>query len=445
MAAEKHPVRQWSDLPVHVVEEHHEVLPYWLRAADHGRISKGVTLIHIDGHSDMASNFYLEGYPFFKWPKNPKDINIMMQRNDGFITAAAMAGLIKNVIWIWPKWDQVNHNETRTSGTIHLGWTITKQTKNGTDKAFCMCIAEDTEQQKSCVFTSADETDMEVAMEEDACIIKRSIHYTEMREDVAKEYLQTTPEAFDNMILDIDEDFFGCEYASQSLYDLSVDSNTLDNYLFQLFCPLHQSGEAVLDKYLSEVVEFVKRTKCISENKPENCDSKIISETKQIFQKKRSIWRPYICKSTRKERNSIIDGIIKELFKLNLKQLSAIQRVGFCLSTTRKTYQLIGPSMFTICKGANSPKETAVTEHRTNAMEVSTRGQLLSNILQVFKESPPKLVTVCRSVRDGYTPKKHFAQIESIVLNSIRKNYRKTFIHYDKGLLGGKKGFKQSK
>ncbi|XP_061191110.1 uncharacterized protein LOC133199313 [Saccostrea echinata] len=443
-AALRHPVRQWSNIPVHIVEEHHEVLPYWFRAADHGRISKGVTLVHIDGHSDMASNFYLDGYPFFKWPKNPQNINIMMQRNDGFITAAAMAGLIGNVVWIWPKWDQVNHNDSKTSGTLQFGWTITRQSKVGTDKAFCMCLTESIQQQKSCMFTSADETDMEVLMEEDACIIKRSIHYTEMREDLAREYLQSTHESFDNMILDIDEDFFGCEYASQPLYDLSVDLNALDTYLFQLFCPLHQTGEAVLDRYLAEVIDFVKRTKCISENKPENCDGKTISNTKQFFLRKRSIWRPYICKTTKKERSSFIDGIIEELFKLNLKQLHAVQKVGFCLSTTRKTYQPISPSLFSICKGANSPNETAVTEHRTNPIEVSTRGQLLSSILNVFKESPPKIITVCRSVRDGYTPRQHFVQIENIILNSIRKNYRKAFIHYDKGLLGGKNGFKQS-
>lgn len=354
-----------------------------------------------------------------------------------------MAGLITNYVWIWPKWDEVNHNVSSLSGTLQLGWTITKQTALGSNKAFCMCIMDDSNQ-KYCTFMSADETSLEVEMEEDGCFIKASINYTEVREDLAKEYLESIHESTDNMILDIDEDFFGCEYASQSLHDLLVpDLSMLDKFLYQLFCPLHQNGEAALDGFLTDLIEFIKHTKCKSEHNHRLCDNKTLNNSKDFFMKRSSIWNHYMCKTSEKSRILLIDGVIEELFQLNNRHLNALQRVGFCLSTSRKSYQPINPSLFVTCKGANSPNETVVTEHRTNPMEITERGRLLKTILRVFKASPPKLITVCRSIRDGYTPRKYFTKIEHTVLNAIRTNYQNAYIHHDNGLLGGKKGFKQ--
>lgn len=160
--------------------------------------------------------------------------------------------------------------------------------------------------------------------------------------------------------------------------------------------------------------------------------------------KKSNVWRPHLCDISKTKKNVHISGIIREFFKLSKIQLSALQKVGFCLSTTYKTFQLLNPSLFSTCRGANSPNETAVTEHRTNAREVRARARLLSNILQVFRESPPNLVTVCRSIRDGYTPRKYFKDIERLVLRAIQINFPKTRVHYDSGLLNGKIGFRQS-
>ena len=354
-----------------------------------------------------------------------------------------MAGLIKHVVWVWPKWDQVNHNFTKSSGIIQLGWTKTKQSSQGNSKDFCQCMVEDTGQ-KVCMFTSLEEKTNEVEMEEDLCIIKRTITFAEMEEGEEMEYLESMNKYVDT-ILDIDEDFFGCEYASRPLYDFLVpDLGDLDGFLCELFCPLKQSAEISLDNILVYLIEYIKTRKCMSGNNHMKCSSKDLKDAKYFFMKKSNVWRPHLCDISKTKKNFHISRIIREFFKLSKIQLSALQKVGFCLSTTYKTYQLLNPSLFATCRGANSPNETAVTEHRTNAREVRARARLLSNILQVFREIPPNLVTVCRSIRDGYTPRKYFKDIERLVLRALRINFPKTRVHYDSGLLNGKVGFRQS-
>ncbi|KAJ8318456.1 hypothetical protein KUTeg_003547 [Tegillarca granosa] len=75
-----------TSLNAYVVEEHHEVLQYWFEAARRKIIpDSGNTLIHIDGHSDMGLPFFYYEFPYFRAPKDRKDIHFMMQRNDIFI------------------------------------------------------------------------------------------------------------------------------------------------------------------------------------------------------------------------------------------------------------------------------------------------------------------------------------------------------------------------
>lgn len=51
------------------------------------------------------------------------------------------------------------------------------------------------------------------------------------------------------------------------------------------------------------------------------------------------------------------------------------------------------------------------------------------------------LVTVCRSVRDGYAPSRHWKQIEEGVLSMLRGRFGPLDVQYDPGLLGGPGGW----
>ncbi|ESO84242.1 hypothetical protein LOTGIDRAFT_229697 [Lottia gigantea] len=103
-------VNDSSRIPVVIVEEHHEVIPYWYAAAEQSLITKSdVTILHIDGHDDNAYPIITEDFPLLKYPTTDIQLFSLMQRNDVFIVGASATGLIKRVIWVWPPWDKVNH------------------------------------------------------------------------------------------------------------------------------------------------------------------------------------------------------------------------------------------------------------------------------------------------------------------------------------------------
>lgn len=61
------------------------------------------------------------------------------------------------------------------------------------------------------MFFLEDEINLEVEIENDLCFVKRFIGFIEIREDFVVEYFNFIYKNVD-IILDIDEDYFGCEY-----------------------------------------------------------------------------------------------------------------------------------------------------------------------------------------------------------------------------------------
>ncbi len=94
--AEKLPI-----VDIIVCASHHDVLPHWIRLAREGRLPrKGVSVIHLDSHPDMAVPHRPLPSGF---PRNDRvlqySINIA-----SFQLAAARIGLIKRVVWLRPPW-----------------------------------------------------------------------------------------------------------------------------------------------------------------------------------------------------------------------------------------------------------------------------------------------------------------------------------------------------
>ncbi|CAH8856516.1 unnamed protein product [Trichobilharzia szidati] len=73
-----------KDLRVYIVEEHHEVIPYWFDAAKSFGDKKAV-LVHIDAHSDMDYPELVDGFPIGHFPRSRDEIETLMQANDEFI------------------------------------------------------------------------------------------------------------------------------------------------------------------------------------------------------------------------------------------------------------------------------------------------------------------------------------------------------------------------
>ncbi|KAK3092112.1 hypothetical protein FSP39_025310 [Pinctada imbricata] len=449
-----------SDLDVHIVEEHHEVLPIWMNAVSHGTIPKtGNTLIHIDGHSDMAIPFLVQGYPFFRLPRDSKEIIKMMQRNDVFIVQAGMAGLLKRIIWIWPRWVTDVENWHVVS-TLKIGFAYVTVGEALREKVMCTCFSSKSKHE-SCEYITknvASKNEQRVKpIHPKQCHSKRTIMFETLNEDAALKMLKDKSHWLsdkENVMLDIDEDYYGCTYASQSLVNNNVKVSVLEqmnNILRQLFCPKSAAAERDVDKLLHDILgKFLQSSNCHVQNKSvggktHKCRNDIqrAQSSKQI---RNFLWgglHSTACSKKTRELENLIMQLVELFFShMNPKQIKALQQVGFCLSTTLNSYIPISDPEFSICMGNNNPKESVVHEHKPTRSEIANRTTILNRILETMKgPKTPKIITVSRSVRDGYTPRGFFRLIERNVIKCIGTSFPKTKFHFHDGLLGGKWGW----
>ncbi|KAK3091948.1 hypothetical protein FSP39_023926 [Pinctada imbricata] len=456
------------DIPpmeVYVVEEHHEVIPYWFEAANRNLIPKeGNTLIHIDGHSDMAPPMYFKRFPFFKSPRGKGDYKYLMQENDMFIISAAITGLINKVVWVWPEWDKQNHGVTSTFSKLEIGWTLLQ--KNGskpTRREFCICgPTESVDPKIECKRltrdemenSSSDEDENEgIPMKKEDCHIQKAIILEDVHEkDAAKMLFKSSSYLRGGgMILDIDEDFYGCTYAIRPLLDAGISEESIeimDDFIGELFCPKNASEEFRADRLLVQILDHLLQLRCLKNGKEASGSSCFYANTLVTLRSiiKRKIFDDnsnLLCKKLGKDslEATVANQLLFLFTKLSNKQNKVLQDVGFCFTTTPHTFDLTSDSKFQICHGANTPNDTAVIEHKTNVTEVISRTHTLEKIISIVKKSNPAFVTVCRSVRDGYTPRDLFPKIENDVITSIRKQFDSVKVVYDKELLGGRKGW----
>lgn len=115
----KSPVN-FNKTPNTIVDSHEQVLKFWQDAIDKGLIQKGATLIHADTHSDI----YLGQHP-------------CMTTKANFINEAIKLGIISKVIWVVPDdLPKVSGFQRKNSEDINLGIfnTVPYQTKLYSDK-----------------------------------------------------------------------------------------------------------------------------------------------------------------------------------------------------------------------------------------------------------------------------------------------------------------------
>lgn len=443
-----------APLDVYIFEEHHEALPYWFGAAYDGTIPQtGNTLIHIDGHSDMAPPIYFPGYPFFRWPSEDQ-LALLMQRNDAFIQSSIMAGLITRMIWVWPEWDRKNHEKDYVMSTVKLGWTMANITGvSRLQKTFCMC--QRTDEKLECIYPKDSDEDgvEEVYIDPDDCHIRKVVIVEEINELKAIAFLKRDwINESENILLDIDEDFFGCSYVIKPLLDtdISIDSiGDIDNNLRRIICPKTTFQESHTNKIILQTILLIIRQKScrVSPKKAEKCKDSDMNLKPDIhlinlLAHANNRNKTHICVYHGRQIRIqfFIKRFVRGLLNLSIEQLRIVHQIGFCSTTTPKTYQLYGPPDFGLCYGANTPFESAVTEFNPTADDIQKRSDILKSIVQNTKQYTPKFVTLCRSVRDGYTPRQHFSTIEREVLTSLNDSFRNINLVYDEDLLDGKEG-----
>ena len=295
--------------------------------------------------------------------------------------------------------------------------------------------------------------EMELRIDPGECHIQRALVYEEIREKEAVVELSRSL-AFlggGEIMLDIDEDYYGCTYAIRPLLDSGIKKEIteyIDDFIGNLFCPRNASEELQTDRLLVALLRDMNQLNCKRNGKSLNgkpCYNKVsLRNIRQIYLKKIFTEnRHFLCKKI--QNISVEAATIRRLIQLfsllKNKQNKALQYVGFCFTTTPLTFALTSDSKFQICHGANTPNDSAVLEHKTNVTEIQRRSANLNEILSVLKPKKPKIVTLCRSVRDGYTPREHFTRIEHDVINALHHTFDDVNVVYDSGLLGGQRGW----
>lgn len=257
----------------------------------------------------------------------------------------------------------------------------------------------------------------------------------------------------ESVVLDIDEDYYGCQAGIAPLLKagMSVDQvNTLSTLVSRLFCTSTAALESLADIFFRSLVETAVRI-------VEACKADVYSDCRQTLP---ASWTENALSLMSRDRDKatinislifcnsnfgdqlMLNDLFHQLVSMRRDQLTVLARVGICLRESVATFGFNPALGMTICIGYNRPTASKVFFHTPDDVEISVRSGQLRKMVG-HASLVPKLVTLCRSVRDGYTPRDLAGQIEGeilTVLNSVPGITRES-TYYDKNLLGGQAGW----
>ena len=251
----------------------------------------------------------------------------------------------------------------------------------------------------------------------------------------------------ESLLLDVDQDFFGCVLRGQDLVDAGMTWNKveeLDEMLSEIFCPKVTRHEGLINELLQNILKLViticvdtksGSMKCLTS---QNVNMKFKSSYNRAVEAHTD--NDMFCNANKRERETELDIFVESLLGLSVPQLKAIAGIGFCMQTSPRSYENPG---FQICHGANEPNTSVVTVHMPRENELRLRLERIQRIFHTNSYPTPGMVTLCRSVRDGYAPVPYFTEIERSVIASIKESRAgvQYNVIYDKNLLAGKKGW----
>jgi len=386
----------------------------------------------------------------------------------------AMAGLISKMIWVWPKWDESNHNGMFRRVHFTMGWTskdklVQHKIAQTEDKVFCFCTVEDDTQECTSLFDAyvgndtVDTTRTFADVSPNDCVVVKTMDVVDVSENFASKYFSMMNIGEKPVLLDIDEDFYGCTYAITPLLEANISTNKIEvlhALLADYLCPTDSRQEKESNLFLQNVISDLKKSySCENTNDDSNqnnltmeCDKIKYSQT--LHKRYTAILESLLsgglttrCKIDRTYNDRPMDAsdfvqyFLNNIYDLNEEQLSVLQKVGFCSTTSPKTF-VDDYRAFRLCSGANTPNRTAVLAHTPTEKETAQRTVKLTEILESFKTANIQLVTLARSMRDGYTPRNQFQRIEQDIIRAVRQGSAKQLrLYYDEDLLGGKVGW----
>ncbi|CAH8546170.1 unnamed protein product [Heterobilharzia americana] len=437
-----------TGLRVYIVEEHHEVIPYWFSAAKSFGNKKAV-LVHIDAHSDMDYPEVVDNFPINRFPCSNEEIETLMQANDEFIQSAIIANLIQSVYIIYPYWTfNTSYAYTSSLGIISINDT----------QQVCMCLEIDDnnedDDEQNCKTRRQDNSLTDIFLSIDKCSKTWIYHYAELNSRTASNILRysknwslnkllnmsdfvSSPNTIPSphvhrtqqhhhhhhpLILDIDEDFFGVHLVTRSLLKTGLTTNfiyTLNNLISSIFCPLSNINELDIDQIFRWLLEKVYlHSNYYSRSSPIQgyTLNKIVTKTNKNLHINDLFCYNYLLNLQR----------LNELFinnSITHRQFNAITRVGVCFTNSLLTHQYI-PEIH-LCIGHNIPNASLVEEFIPTSNDLLQLGVQFTQILLSIPYQP-NVISISRSSRDGYTPRWLQYNIETLILNILKRVFNLT-------------------
>lgn len=232
------------------------------------------------------------------------------------------------------------------------------------------------------------------------------------------------------LILDIDEDFFGVQMVSQDLIKTNLNFSfvkNLNEFIEKYFCLKHPSDELNLDKWFLNFLNYMQNN---DYNKFNNILNKLNLNA--------HLW---LCNSNISTLN-LLNKLIYKFKNVTITndQWNCLAKIGICLIESPYTFET--NFQMHLCLGHNMPNFSIIEEYVPNLNEI----KLLSiHLTEIIKKLPqkPDLITICRSSRDGYTPRSMQSSIEYLILNILKKEFNldNNTIFYEPYLAGNKKGW----
>jgi len=511
-------------LPTFIVEEHHEVLPYWFGKSAGAQQDLPV-LIHFDAHPDLAMPSKPKGWTISGGSPGAtasKAAQRWMRYNDEFIVGAVLEQRLRRMVWVFPAWDSQGPRHGRSKGPI-----LTILRYGTTSKgSICECTwqprhaltgasnhwdqnTEDElvqQQAEGCINDDEDDVD-----QNDCHLGTQRLALLQIsEEDVLLHHkllqsftsLEVGPGQIPQIWLDIDEDHFAqdpTKWHGKVLGRKWV--RKLDRFLGNSLCPkqaeaagvatekIERIGNAAMQMVVDTAIKYAQapmtdetKKDLTRDDHPKNRQNpraQLLGIEDHEFAEALAKTGVGDLLCTSQERGSADQAAVisfgSHLLQMfhgkNRLQLQILHGEGACLSTSMAT-QGANPHLHTCLSGANTKEVAKDTDFSTEAgllahspVEVRRRVHHMGNVLRTMLVSAPsslhnvdeaslssaihanvRLVSICRSVRDGYTPRESWHEIEGNLLSELdqwaeHSLRRSTNVIYDKNLLGGSYGW----
>eukprot|EP00435_Cladocopium_sp_Y103_P074114 s57_g46.t2 len=402
-------------VPVVVVEEHHEALPYWRKALRNDP-STPAAVLHFDAHSDLALPH-----------QSAKAEDFGLASNDEFVLAAALEGLVDRFIWVFPTWDSKGPKHRHNRLGVSRRVLVLGRTKSGEP---CCCESKDLPLSPerlasplgwTATWNESNDSQCNDAEESSVvrgdCEVSKLLQVVMVREEklsALKAWWPTLLAA--PLLLDVDEDHFAQKTEPSRLAHLHQRLQALK----QLQCPANTS-EALVTLQLRRSIAAMLREEAIG--------SPASSLTELGCNEQAAV------------------TLMKELNSMHQLDLELLLLYGFCFSTSAQTLLAAPEERYLRVCDVGTEETTRDTDRDPSETALSEESRAIAARLRAFEGSLKSLepwvhravlVSLCRSVRDGFTPNRVWSQIESRLLQLLGGMATVTF---DANLLGGAGGW----